>query len=43
MLPSASCRMHEARTMALPVVCWVCPMHQMIVEGRFLAMVSAAL
>ena len=28
--------------MALPVVCWVCPMHQTIVLGRFLAIVSAA-
>jgi hypothetical protein len=42
MLPRASCRMQEARTKALPVVCCVCPMHQMIVEGLFLAMVSAA-
>jgi hypothetical protein len=27
--------MHDARTIALPVVCWVWPMHQTIVLGRF--------
>ncbi len=43
MLPSASCRMQEARTKALPVVCCVWPMHQMMVEGLFFAMVSAAM
>ncbi len=35
--------MHEARTIALPVVCWVCPMHQTIVLGRFSAMIFATL
>ena len=29
------------RTMALPVVCWVWPMHHTTVDGLFLAMVSA--
>ena len=43
MLPSASCRMHDARTIALPIVCCVCPMHQTIVDGRFLAIISATL
>jgi hypothetical protein len=43
MLPSASCRMHEARTIALPVVCWVWPMHQTMVDGRFFAIISAIL
>jgi hypothetical protein len=33
MLPSASCSMHEARTIALPMVCWVWPMHQTMVLG----------
>ena len=32
--------MHDARTMALPMVCWVWPMHQTMVDGRFLAKVS---
>ena len=27
--------MHEARTIALPIVCWVWPMHQTMVPGRF--------
>ena len=27
--------MHEARTIALPIVCWVWPMHQTTVPGRF--------
>ncbi|MNK89280.1 hypothetical protein D3C87_1092850 [compost metagenome] len=27
--------------MALPMVCWVWPMHQTSVDGRFFAMVSA--
>ena len=40
-LPSASCRMQEARTMALPMVCWVWPMHHTSVDGRFLAIISA--
>jgi hypothetical protein len=40
-LPSASCRMHDARTIALPMVCWVWPMHQTMVDGRFLAIISA--
>ena len=40
-LPSASCNMHDARTIALPIVCWVWPMHQTIVDGRFFAIVSA--
>ncbi len=43
MLPSASCTMHEARTIALPIVCWVWPMHQTIVLGRFSAIISATL
>jgi hypothetical protein len=34
--------MQEARTKALPVECCVCPMHQMMVEGLFLAKVSVA-
>ena len=42
-LPSASCRMHDARTIALPIVCWVWPMHQTSVLGRFSAIVLAAL
>ena len=33
----------SARTMALPVVCCVWPMHQTMVLGRFFAMVSATL
>ncbi|MCY1517427.1 hypothetical protein D9M68_521080 [compost metagenome] len=33
-LPSASCRMHEARTMALPMLCCVWPMHHTTVPGR---------
>ena len=33
--------MHEARTIALPMVCWVWPMHQTIVLGRFSAIVLA--
>ncbi len=33
--------MHEARTIALPIECWVWPMHQTIVDGRFLAIISA--
>ena len=43
MLPSASCRMQEARTNALPMECCVCPMHHTIVDGRFFAIVSAAM
>ncbi len=41
MLPNASCTMHDARTIALPIVCWVWPMHQTRVEGRFFAIISA--
>ena len=33
--------MHDARTIALPMVCWVWPMHQTMVEGLFLANISA--
>ena len=35
--------MQEARTIALPVVCCVCPMHQTTVDGRFFAIISATL
>ncbi len=35
--------MHEARTIALPIVCCVWPMHQTIVDGLFLASISATL
>ena len=35
--------MHEARTIALPIVCCVWPMHQTIVLGRFSAIVLATL
>ncbi len=35
--------MQLARTTALPVVCWVCPIAQIMVLGRFLAMISAQL
>ena len=35
--------MHEARTIALPVVCWVWPMHQTTVLGRFSAIILATL
>ena len=35
--------MHEARTIALPIVCWVWPMHQTIVLGRFSAIILATL
>ena len=35
--------MHEARTIALPIECWVWPMHHTMVEGRFLAIISATL
>ena len=41
MLPSASCRIASARTLALPTVCCVMPMHQTTVLGRFFASVSA--
>ncbi|MDI3515415.1 MAG: hypothetical protein PWP40_2644 [Rhodocyclaceae bacterium] len=34
--------MQEARTIALPIECWVWPMHQTMVLGRFSAMVRAA-
>ena len=43
MLPSASCTMHDARTIALPIECCVWPMHQTSVDGRFLAIISATL
>ena len=43
MLPSASCTMHDARTMALPIVCCVWPMHHTSVDGRFFAIISATL
>ena len=33
--------MQEARTMALPMVCWVWPMHQTMVAGLALAIISA--
>jgi hypothetical protein len=35
--------MHEARTIALPMVCWVWPMHHTSVDGRFFAIISATL
>ena len=35
--------MHEARTIALPIVCCVWPMHQTSVDGRFFAIISATL
>ena len=35
--------MHIARTLALPTVCWVWPMHHTTVEGRFIASVWATL
>ena len=35
--------MHEARTIALPVVCCVWPMHQTTVLGRFSAIILATL
>ena len=35
--------MQEARTIALPMVCWVWPMHQTTVLGRFSARVLATL
>ena len=33
--------MHDARTIALPIVCWVWPMHHTMVDGLFLAIISA--
>ena len=33
--------MHEARTLAVPTVCWVWPMHQISVDGFCLANISA--
>ena len=35
--------MHEARTIALPIVCCVWPMHQTTVLGRFSAIILATL
>ena len=35
--------MHDARTIALPIVCCVWPMHQTTVDGRFFAIISATL
>ena len=35
--------MHDARTIALPIVCCVCPMHQTTVDGLFFAIISATL
>ncbi len=35
--------MHDARTMALPIECWVWPMHHTSVDGRFMAIICAAL
>ncbi|MDT4837343.1 hypothetical protein FQZ97_710730 [compost metagenome] len=42
-LPSASCRMHDARTMALPMECCVWPMHQTMVAGLASASILATL
>ena len=42
-LPRASCSKQEARTTALPVVCWVWPMHHTMVLGRFSDMILATL
>ena len=33
--------MHDARTIALPMVCCVWPMHHTTVDGRFFAIISA--
>ncbi|GJE33304.1 hypothetical protein LDDCCGHA_3504 [Methylobacterium oxalidis] len=33
--------MQKARTLAVPTVCWVAPMHQISVEGFSLAKISA--
>ena len=41
MLPRANCMTQYARVLLLPVVCWVPPMHQMMVPGRLLANVLA--
>ncbi len=35
--------MHDARTIALPIVCCVWPMHQTIVLGRLSAIILATL
>ena len=35
--------MQDARTIALPIVCCVWPMHQTMVDGRFFAIISATL
>ncbi len=42
-LPSASCSRHEARTIALPMLCCAWPMHHTSVPGRFSASVFATL
>jgi hypothetical protein len=35
--------MHRARTLAVPMWCWVMPMHQTTDDGLFLASISAAM
>ena len=40
-LPVASSAMQEARTLAVPTVCWVWPMHQISVAGFSFANFSA--
>ncbi len=40
-LPVASSEMQKARTLAVPTVCWVAPMHQISVAGFSFANISA--
>ena len=40
-LPVASSAMQNARTLAVPTVCWVAPMHQISVEGFSVANILA--